>query len=84
MELVYIQQTPFGEFYFDPVSCEGISLNHPPTIIGMNSEWDPYSMRTAQRIEVTDDAFDIMKEAHNKGETHLRQVIARCLAQDLQ
>ncbi len=83
MELVYIPETPFGEFYYDPVSCKGITLKHPLAIITMDEKWDPYSMSTAQKIEVADDAFDRMKEAHNKGETHLRQVIAQCLAQNL-
>lgn len=65
MKLVTVPNTPFGFFYFDPETHEGVTLDDhaSPAVIGMSKAWDPYRQRGSREIDVDEFGYRKLREA---------------------
>jgi len=65
MEIVHLSRTPFGEFYYDPLSRQGVALDttRDPTFIGMAETFDPFASPDARKLIVADYVFDELQQA---------------------
>jgi len=69
MEVVYIPGTPFGDFFYDPESREGVSIPEgggDPAMLGMSIDFNPYAQPGARAYDVDPGVFMRMMEACNR------------------
>ena len=81
MEIVYIKGTPFGKFYYDPKTHNGIAVPDliSPVILGMKEDYNPYDDPDAVRLDVKEEAFKKLHEAACKRDSNL---VDKILAED--
>lgn len=62
MKIAYIKDGPFGEFFYDPISLQGVSIpeepSRNPVVIRMRSDFDPYKQSDIKEIDVEEDVFN--------------------------
>jgi hypothetical protein len=63
MKMVYIPETPFGDFFYDPLSLKGVAINKDGRccILGMKEDYDPTQFPGYKECEVGDIVFAQLK-----------------------
>jgi len=64
MKVFYIPKTPFGEFYYNPISKQGVSLSKSgPMVVGMAAEYDPRTFPNCKELEVDEGVFKLLVDS---------------------
>ena len=71
MKILYIQETPFSNFYFDPLSRRGVAIPESlnPVVLGMSQDFDPYGDCSPGNIieyNVEPDVFSRLMDAGHR------------------
>ncbi len=85
MNIVYLNTTPFGRFYYDPISCEGVAIpeENDPVVLGMKADYDPFSDPTAVELEVDKGAFNHLKlAATERNSSEVEEILAEHFSSD--
>lgn len=89
MKIFYIPKTPFGTFYYNPISKEGVSLNEDGAmVLGMAGEYDPRMHPNYKELEVDEGVFKLLVDSalmHFSGQAGIKRALIRfpreCLPQ---
>ncbi len=58
MRIFYLPETPFGEFFYDPQSHQGVAISESGLVIlSMASDFNPAMQPDYMDCEVADDVF---------------------------
>ena len=64
MRVLYIPRTPFGEFFFDPESLQGVGLGDDGfLVVGMDKGYDPRTQPGYKELDVPDGTFGELKNS---------------------
>ncbi|MBI2232579.1 MAG: hypothetical protein HYU56_01555 [Candidatus Aenigmarchaeota archaeon] len=81
MKMFYLQETPFGEFFYDPESHQGVAITEVgPMIMCMAQDYNPATFPKHKECEVPDDTFFDLVDAvsrYTSGERDIRGILSR-------
>ena len=64
MKMFYVPKTPFGEFFYDPVSHWGVGISEDgPIIVGMDTDYDPRMHPGYKECDIDDGVFSSLTDA---------------------
>ena len=68
MKVFYIPKTPFGEFFYDPSSQQGVGLteNGPPLIMGMDKAYNPRMHPDYKECEIDEEIFTLLLDSASR------------------
>lgn len=68
-EICYIKGSPFGEFFYDPLSREGVAVRgkfSSPAVLVMSEKYNPFGDPDAKTIQVEPEVFGELLDAGRK------------------
>jgi len=64
MKIFYLPKTPFGEFFYNPESSEGVGVHEGrPSVVGMSQDYDPKNHPGCREFEVDGSVFIQLRDA---------------------
>ncbi|HLD49352.1 MAG TPA: hypothetical protein VJB11_03235 [archaeon] len=71
MKVIYTRVTPFGKFFYDPLSHKGVAIPDAktgimPVIIGMKNSYNPYDEPEYKEFDIEPKVFDALLDAGEK------------------
>jgi len=81
MRMFYLPETPFGEFFYDPESHQGVAISEDgPVILGMAQDYNPATFSDNKECDVAVGTFSDLVAAvsrYTSGERDIRDILSR-------
>ena len=81
MKIVYLEITPYGKFYFNPETLEGVAISSDfsPAMLRMGKDWDSYTIANARDLEISDQEYRKLVKSADRRNSNLVNAIRQAL-----